>query len=221
MRACAYALCLERLPSAYIIEGAGPPNAFTFGDDDAPVIVIDGRLVHGMGSDELRCLFGHEMGHIKSRHLLYHSLAEMLAQGMGISGSFVGLGLISTPMRLALLAWQRESEFSADRAALIVSGNPYHVASMFAMLGGLSNRSIAGETSFLGDISTIFSTHPMLRERVNGVFQFSNSEEYAKILRRLKDRKMLSNAFTHICRFCGSPKNIQTIFCPKCKKSLA
>jgi hypothetical protein len=55
--------------------------------------------------------FGHEMGHIKSRHLLYHSLAETLAGGIGISASLIGpeINLISMPMRLALLAWQRES----------------------------------------------------------------------------------------------------------------
>ena len=68
LRECAYALCLERLPSAYVIGGTGPPNAFTFGDDDSPIIVIDGRLVEAMGAEELRCLLGHEMGHIKSRH---------------------------------------------------------------------------------------------------------------------------------------------------------
>jgi len=221
MRECAHALCLERLPSAYVIRGTGPPNAFTFGDDDAPIIVIDGRLVEGMGLDELRCLFGHEMGHIKSRHLLYHSLADTLTQGVGISASFAGLGLISTPMRLALLAWQRESEFSADRAALIASGNPNHVASMFAILGGISNRPISGNTSLLEGITNVFSSHPILNERVNAVFRFSNSQEYASIVRKSNHRRILSNAFTPICQFCGSPKAIEAVFCPECKKSQA
>ncbi len=221
MRECAHALCLERLPSAYVIGGTGPPNAFTFGDDDAPIIVVDERLVQGMGSDELRCLFGHEMGHIKSRHLLYHSLADMLAQGAGISASFAGLNLISTPMRLALLAWQRESEFSADRTALIASGNPNHVASMFAILGGISNRPISENTSLLEGIAKVFSSHPILNERVNAVFRFSKSEEYAGIVRKSNHRKILSNAFTPICQFCGSPKAIEAVFCPECKRSQA
>jgi len=220
LRECAHTLCLDHLPSAYVIGGTGPPNAFTFGDDDAPIIVIDERLVHGVGPDELRCVFGHEMGHIKSRHLLYHSLADMLAQGVGISASFAGLNLISTPMRLALLAWQRESEFSADRAALIASGNPNHVASMFAILGGISNRPISENTSLLG-IAKIFSSHPFLNERVDAVFRFSNSDEYVNIVRKLNHRRMLSNAFTSICKFCGSPKAIEAIFCPECKKSQA
>jgi len=221
MRECAYALCLERLPAAHVITGAGPPNAFTFGDDDAPIIVIDGRLVEGMRLDELRCVFGHEMGHIKSRHLLYHSLANMIAQGVGISASFAGLNLISTPMRLALLAWHRESEFSADRAALIASGNPYHVASMLAMLGGISNRPISESTSLLEGIANVFMSHPILKERVNAVFRFSNSEEYSSIVRKSNYRRMLSNAFTPICQFCGSPKAIEAIFCPECRKSQA
>jgi Zn-dependent protease with chaperone function len=161
------------------------------------------------------------MGHIKSRHLLYHSLADMLAQGVGMSASFAGLDLISTPMRLALLAWQRESEFSADRAALIASGSPNHVASMFAILGGISNRPISENTSLLEGITKIFSSHPILNERVNAVFRFANSEEYVKIVRNLNYRRMLSNAFTPICQFCGSPKAIEAIFCPECKKSQA
>lgn len=219
MRECAHALCLERLPSAYVIGGTGPPNAFTFGDDDAPIVVIDERLAQGMGPDELRSLFGHEMGHIKSRHVLYHSLADVLAQGVGISASFAGLDLISTPMRLALLAWQRESEFSADRAALIASGNPKHVASMFAILGGIPNRPISENTSLLEGIAKIFRSHPFLNERVNAVLRFSNSEEYVNIVRKSNHRRMLSNAFTPICKFCGSPKAIEAIFCPECKKS--
>ena len=221
MRECAYALCLERLPSAYVIRGTGPPNAFTFGDDAAPIIVVDGRLVQAMGADELRCLFGHEMGHIKSKHLLYHSLAEMLTQGVGISASLAGFELVSTPMRMALLAWQRESEFSADRAALIASGNPNHVASMFAILGGISNRSISSNTSLAESIVKIFSSHPILNERVNSVFRFSNSAEYKGIVEKLNKRRMFSDAFTSFCRFCGSQKSIEALFCPKCKKSQA
>jgi Zn-dependent protease with chaperone function len=54
---CAYALCIETLPTVYLINGPGPPNAFTFGGDDSPVMVMDSGLPGVMGADELRALF--------------------------------------------------------------------------------------------------------------------------------------------------------------------
>ena len=133
---CAYAISLETLPSVYAIAMIGSPNAFTFGSDDAPVIVVDRRLIDVMTTSELRALLGHEMGHIKSGHMLYHSLAQTLAEGVDVSASLMGFNVISIPMQLALLAWQRESELSADRAALVSSGSPVNVVSMFAKLIG-------------------------------------------------------------------------------------
>jgi len=220
MQDCAYRLCLENLPSIYLIESHGSPNAFTFGSDDAPVIVIDSRLLPAMGTDELRCLLGHEMGHIKSKHLLYHSMAETLANGIGVSASLMGANLISAPLRIALLAWQRESEFSADRAALITSGNPYQVASMFAKLAGLSTPPIQQRPSLLEDLVKLFRTHSNMSERVKAVFSFSNTEEYARIIKKLNDRTMLRGAFAPSCRFCGSSKPVAAVFCPACKRSL-
>jgi Zn-dependent protease with chaperone function len=197
----------------------GPPNAFTFGSDDAPVIVADRRLIEFMGAGELRALLGHEMGHIKSGHMLYHSLAQTLAQGVEVSASLMGFGIISMPMRLALLAWQRESEFSADRAALIASGGPSHVLSMFAKLTGISHTSIRENASILDDVAKLFRTHPNLSERVRAVFEFSKTPDYLNFVRRINHRKMFRLAFSPTCRFCGSQKTIEATFCSACGKS--
>jgi Zn-dependent protease with chaperone function len=215
----AYAICLETLPDVHVITMTGSPNSFTFGTEDAPVIVVDRRLIEVMTSSELRALFGHEMGHIKSGHMLYHSLAQMLAEGVGVSASLMGFNIISMPMQLALLAWQRESEFSADRAALVASGGSSHVVSMFARLAGESYVCIGKNASILHGVAELFRTHPNLSERARAVFEFSKTMEFANIMKKAADRRMFRLAFSPTCRFCGCAKPIETIFCPMCGKS--
>ena len=219
MQESAYAICLETLPDVYVVPMTGPPNSFTFGTDDAPVIVVDRRLIEVMTSSELQALFGHEMGHIKSGHMLYHSLAQMLAEGVGVSASLMGFNMISMPMQLALLAWQRESEFSADRAALVASGSSSHVVSMFARLADTSYVSIGENVSLLHGVAELFRTHPNLSERARAVFEFSKTTEYANISKKTNNRRMFRPAFSPSCRFCGCAKAIGAIFCPMCGKS--
>jgi Zn-dependent protease with chaperone function len=219
MQQCAYAICLDTLPVAYTITMPGPPNAFTFGSDDAPVIVADRRLIEAMGTGELQALLGHEMGHIKSGHMLYHSLAQTLAQGVEVSASFMGVGIVSMPMRLALLAWQRESEFSADRAALIACAGPSNVVSMFAKLTGISHPPIREGSSILDDVANLFRTHPNLSQRARAVLEFSKTADYLNVVRKIDYRKMFRLSFSPACRFCGSQKVIEATFCPACGKS--
>jgi Zn-dependent protease with chaperone function len=198
---------------------AGPPNAFTFGTGENPVIVVDGRLVEGMGSGELQALLGHEMGHIKNGHMLYHSLAQTLAQTVAVSASLAGFSLISMPMRLALLAWQRASEFSADRAALLACGSYEQVVSLFAKLNGIPVTSLRENVSFIDEVTKLFQTHPHLSERARAVFEFSKTPEYVKISNQTNARRMFRLAFSPTCRFCSSSKSINATFCPTCGKS--
>lgn len=219
LQECAYAICVETLPAVYVINATGPPNAFTFGSDDAPVIVVDRRLIEVLEINELRALLGHEMGHIKTGHMLYHSLAQTLAEGVKVSASLMGFNMMSIPMQLALLAWQRESEFSADRAALVASGSSSHVISMLARLAGTSHILPEENVSLLNDVAKLFQTHPHLSERARAVLEFSKTEGYANIVKKIAHRRTFRLAFAPTCRFCGSAKSIEATFCPECGKS--
>ena len=213
----AFALSLEKLPTVYAVEVKGPPNAFTFGSNEAPMIVVDRRLIDGVGGGELRALLGHEMGHVKSGNMLYHTLAQTLAESVRLSASFMGVNTISMPMQLALLAWQRESELSADRAGLLASGGPSHVISMLARLTGkpvsLENASI------LDSVGQLFGTHPNLNARARAIVEFSRTEAYVDLANRVLFRRDYRLAFTPLCRFCNATKPVQDLFCPKCGKS--
>jgi Zn-dependent protease with chaperone function len=216
----AYALSLEQPPTVYMVEAPGPPNAFTFGSNEAPLIVVDRRLMEGVGSGELRALLGHEMGHVKSGNMLYHTMAQTLAEGVRLSASFMGVNAISMPMQLALLAWQRESELSADRAGLLASGSPSHVVSMLARLAGNSG-SFGENASILDNIGQLFGTHPNLTARARAVVEFAKTEEYTNLVNRVVFRRDYRLAYTPMCRFCNAAKPIQDLFCPKCGKSQA
>lgn len=214
----AYALSLEQLPAVYTVEATGPPNAFTFGSNEAPLIVVDRRLTEDIGSGELRALLGHEMGHVKSGNMLYHTLAQTLAEGVRLSASFMGVNTISMPMQLALLAWQRESELSADRAGLVASGNASHVVSMLARLAG-NLWKLSESSSILENIGQLFGTHPNLSARARAVVEFAKTDEYANLASRVAFRRNYRLAFVSTCRFCNAAKPIRALFCPKCGKS--
>ena len=217
-RDCANTLCLDFLPIVNVTD-LGQENAFTTGTDSKATIFIGESLVDRLSIDELRALLGHEMGHIKSRHLVYHSIAEVLAQGMAFSSYAFGLGTISIPLRLALLAWQRESEFSADKASLIAAANFTPVASMFAKIVGIDE--IINSDTTLSSILEGFQSHPNHLDRLRAVRKFAESEDYSQIIRKLNQRKMFEKAFGVTCNFCGASKQVEETFCPNCERSLA
>jgi len=119
VRRCASLLSLAVLPEIFVIK-EGQMNAFTFEAEKHPVLVVDSELLKLLTPREVMALVGHELGHVKSGHMLYHTLGEVLSGGISLSSSLLGLNVLSIPIRFALLSWQRESEVTADRASLLV-----------------------------------------------------------------------------------------------------
>lgn len=116
-------LDLQRIPDFYLQWGYHI-NGFTTGAEK-PLVVLNSGTIDLCDEDELLYIIGHEVGHIKSQHMLYH----MMAQGYSIIASIIdsatlGLGsLLTTPIQLALFYWYRMSEFTADRAGLLCCQN--------------------------------------------------------------------------------------------------
>ncbi len=112
-------LDIARVPDLYIRWDYGV-NAFTAGVE-RPLIVLDSGCIDLLDETELRFVLGHELGHIKSNHVLYHQMAIAIPIIGKIIGSMtLGLGsLIGTGLELALLKWHRMSEFTADRAGCL------------------------------------------------------------------------------------------------------
>lgn len=109
------------------------PNAMT-GGVERPFITIRSSIIDTLSDEQLFHLIGHELGHIKSGHLLYHSVGRMLIpllQAIGrrlpIIGDVAAIGLV-----FAFYEWIRQSEISCDRAGLLVTQN--FETSMYANL---------------------------------------------------------------------------------------
>jgi len=214
---CSDILSLDSLPDIHVTD-LGQKNAFTTEINSKPVIIIDSSLINYLSEDEMRSLIGHEMGHIKCHHLLYHSIAELLEQGLEFSTSLMGFRLLSIPLRLALKAWHRESEFSADRASLIVTDNLNSIASMFTKI--VENLNTIQFKTNLDSFLEILNNHPTHLNRLNALKNFSDSTQYLKIKKKLQQRRIFEKAFINKCRFCGEVKKIEDVICPNCNKSL-
>lgn len=124
---------------AFYLEMNPTPNAYAFGDTQTN-ITITSALVEMMSQEELKAVVAHECGHIACHHMLYHSLAYILANATGI---FEKLASLAVPIHYALMYWQRKSELSCDRVAAYVAG-PQAAAGMLARLSG-GPKSITAE----------------------------------------------------------------------------
>lgn len=102
-----------------------------------PFIIINSSMVETLDDNELLFILGRELGHIKSRHMLYRTLLVFLMVifkwahrvPMGEAALF--------PVIAALKEWNRKSELSADRAGLLVVQDPeVAIRLLMKMAGG-------------------------------------------------------------------------------------
>lgn len=98
------------------------PNAFA-GGVERPYITLRSSIVETLTDEELFHLIGHELGHIKANHVLYMSVAQVLAPLLEMIGRrTLGLGdVASIGLVLAMYEWSRQAEITADRAGLLVA----------------------------------------------------------------------------------------------------
>lgn len=125
-----------RQPELYVAHNP-LPNAWTSGHDH-PYIVITSGLLDLMNEDEVLAVIGHELGHIKSGHVLYRTVALSITLLLTIVGDLtLGIGkLIGRGLEAALLEWSRMSEFTGDRAGLLVVQDPNVMLSLMMKFAG-------------------------------------------------------------------------------------
>lgn len=98
------------------------PNAWTSGVE-RPYITLRSSIVDTLTDEELFHLMGHELGHIKAKHVLYRSVGAVLFPLIELVGRRTfGLGDVAAMgLLLAYEEWYRQSEITADRAGLLVA----------------------------------------------------------------------------------------------------
>lgn len=246
-REAADILDMPRLPQVFLTT-SGSVNAYAFGMKEY-TITLHSALADLLTEDELMAVIGHELSHIKCEHMLYRSLAVILAR---FGTSFLGIGRVAVlPLHLALLAWSRRAELSCDRAALLVVQDPEVVASSLAKLAGMSRRMMeeldmeevykqAEEyektldeqvvTWAFKNLGAAFSTHPVPIWRAKVIRDWGTSGQYADILaghyltiaqaRTGKRVNMEGPVISGSCKACGHALEPIFAFCPACGASV-
>ncbi len=112
------------IPELYLLHGTGYIKTVTIGAHN-PMVIINIDAMKGLSSEELLYALGHELGHIKSKHLLYHQTAMILPSlGKVIANSTLGLGGLATSgIEFALYQWVMMAKLTSDRAALLACQN--------------------------------------------------------------------------------------------------
>jgi len=209
-------------PEVYL-EMSPSPNAYTFGDTQI-FMVLTSALFEYLDDDEVDSVIAHEIGHIICHHVLYHTIAQYLKSGLtGI------LGDIAEPLRLAILYWERKSELSADRAAVLISGVDAVVRTQLRLSGGpkaLTDKVDIDEwekqaeryesirngntwNKILQVGATMSLSHPFSAVRVREVRNWSRTEEY-------NIAKSISSGNNRICPHCHKPVDSSWKYCKHC-----
>jgi Zn-dependent protease with chaperone function len=201
----AEALSIYDPPKLYI-STSPEVNAFTAGMEKHYIVLYSG-LVDLLSEDELLVAIGHELGHIKSEHLLYSSLAQLLLTFGTDFMNTLPIPYIKPVFEIAavltLLEWYRKAEFSCDRAALLATQNENAVCSTLAKLAGYSKNlkdeinieavkeqafkyKNIGSESWSDQAIKVFcllkQTHPYPILRVSELATWAMSSEYHSIL---------------------------------------
>lgn len=205
---------LQVAAPAVHIKGDSTPNAYVVGMREPHVLVLTSGLLDLFEErpDELRFIIGHEIGHIKAKHLKTHFLASSFVSALvGQRGKeatfkqeFVAALSIGT-----LLHWYRESEYSADRAGLLCIGGDARVATQallrlihktkpsnklfdpshpdFDAQLVLKNQMRLRDEPFVKIISYLRQwqeTHPFIPERCAALGMWALTAEYQMIVER-------------------------------------
>jgi Zn-dependent protease with chaperone function len=193
----ATSLDIAELPELYV-QNDRSINAMAVGMKQ-PFIVVNTGMLELADDDELRCLLGHELGHVRSGHAVYRTMIIILTSfALRLAwfpiGSMVLYGIIA-----ALYEWWRKAELSADRAGLLACQDPAASLRLSMKLAGGGDLSEVDTTAFLeqaaeyersGDLRdsvlklllVAFRSHPMPVARAAEIRNWVDSGAYQRIL---------------------------------------
>jgi heat shock protein HtpX len=177
------------------------PNAFATGRNQKnAVVAVTTGIMERLSRSELEAVLAHELTHVKNRDMMVmtiatflSSIAQILVQWMPFLGggsrdrdsgsNFIVLFLVSLVVWIVsfilIRALSRYREFSADRGAAVITGQPSHLASALMKISGFKVptqdlRKVEGPVSALfivpalsgSSIMNLFSTHPTMEARI-------------------------------------------------------
>lgn len=111
-------------------------NAGALGVEE-PFVLINSAALDILDRDEVETVLAHEVGHIASDHVLYRTVFTLLLLLGQRQIPIAGIAIQAIILTMA--EWNRKSELSSDRAALLGTQNPEAVMSAQMKLAGGSH----------------------------------------------------------------------------------
>lgn len=196
-------LGIDKIPDLYMIKSSNKQdvNAYTYGVTE-PYICLTSELIKQCSSDMIASVLAHECGHIACKHCLYSSIARNFLQGIEASPLTKMPGVkkyISKTLVTAMLFWDRCSELSADRAALLCDGSSYETVKMLLKVNGFDENINIEEfmkqaidlKDFVNDSTSNklmqeamvqWDSHPLLATRVYEIHNWENSDHFRGVV---------------------------------------
>ena len=189
------------VPELYYVDDNKNMNAGTFGSVN-PVMYVTSGLVNKIPNELLSSVFAHECGHIACKHTLYHSIAAQLIDGIEkspLSAIPAIRNYLDPALVRALLFWDRCSELSADRAAVLCDESPDKTIDVLLRINGY-NRNInrdeflkqaldleefvkdSKSNALIEQMLIQGESHPRLATRVYECYEWSKSNRFVDIL---------------------------------------
>lgn len=212
------------------------PNSYTSGHDH-PYIVVTTGLLDLMNEEEVLAVIAHELGHIKSGHVLYKTMARGISFLLTILGDMtLGIGrLVGRSLEATLLEWDRKSEFTADRSSLLVVQDPSIMLSLMMKFAGgtLFQRDQMDAREFLKQadlyeevdanvldrmyklllVTTV--SHPLTIVRAREIMHWSESSTYKDLLEGRYPRTAKTAGSTSQPRATNG-SSPRPVLCPHC-----
>lgn len=185
-------LGLKQIPDMYIVADPQPLIYCLPGKNG--IVIASQALREAVTEQEFEALLAHELTHIKCKHVRVE-LAMVF-----IRNANVGVKILLFPIFLMMTfarAWQDLIDFTADRGALLVTLKPAVLSAALVKFAaaadpnaGVSREELQAFLDNQGDIQTdaeqlerhfkvgqFLGTMPDLKERIEQLSEFQNSEE--------------------------------------------
>ncbi|MFQ5751092.1 MAG: zinc metalloprotease HtpX [bacterium] len=195
------------MPKLYVIPTDTPNAFATGRDPQHAAVAVTEGILRSLNQDELEGVIAHELTHVKNRDILIGSVAATIAGAINMLyyfGLFFGGGgddddgnpfislimIIVAPIAAMLIqmAISRSREYAADYGAAMISGKPLALASALENLErGVARIPMQAKPTtahmFIVNplrgkgVVSLFSTHPLIQERVRRLREFTMKRE--------------------------------------------
>jgi Zn-dependent protease with chaperone function len=165
-------LNVTRVPDLYLMQAGGVLNAFAtrFCARDFVVLYSDILEAYGADSGEIRFLLGHEIGHIRSKHI-FKNMVLLPGLFLPLLGSAYNRACESSCDRHGSFA--SEDEAASVRALMILSGGKEAGRNLLAEAFSAQHHQSRG---FFVSLHELFSSYPTLSKRVSDLLDLQKRQ---------------------------------------------